>query len=109
MLVLSQVLVLINRRLGFHENTGCIFDFNEDRVSIVNSLKRLEIDSDCWNKIEEKYRQPVSDMLTALRSYLTPDEQTNKSTQPKTKEKDKSDSYYLKQLEKLSSQKGEKK
>lgn len=54
--------------LEFHDEiTGCLFDFNEDRDTIVKSLRRLLIEPACQQKIRPKYRAASLAMVAALR------------------------------------------
>jgi hypothetical protein len=66
---LSGFLAQINPRVEFHENTGCMFDFNEDRSTIVRNLKDLKIEEACMKKILLKYRIAVTSLLDALRQF----------------------------------------
>jgi hypothetical protein len=66
---LSGFLAQINPRVEFHENTGCMFDFNEDRSTIVRNLKDLKIEEACMKKILLKYRIAVTSLLDVLRQF----------------------------------------
>ncbi|HWT00860.1 MAG TPA: hypothetical protein VN256_11490 [Pyrinomonadaceae bacterium] len=69
MLVVAQLLVATSSRLGFHDDTGCVFDYNDDRVSIVKCIRDLKIEDDCLSMINKKYRPAALAMFDALRSY----------------------------------------
>jgi hypothetical protein len=92
----------MNKKIDYHVNRGCIFDENIDRVSIVRSLKKAEIERECLDKIEPKYRSAVEAMMTALRDYQRPAEATAPATKKKRQAKKRSDSYWLDQLNRLS-------
>ena len=69
-LVVAEVLALRNRRLEFHsENRGCLFDYNEDRASIVKVLKDPRIEDSCLQKIAPAQRTAAVALVEALRRY----------------------------------------
>jgi hypothetical protein len=69
-LVVAQLLVAIDYpALGFHDNRGCLFDYNEDRVSIVRVAKRPRIEANCLKKIRTVYRAAAVSLIDALRAY----------------------------------------
>ncbi len=66
-LITTTLLVATNDRLGYHEDTGCLFDYNESRTSLVDTLKRLHIDQDCLDKMPPGQRKAGRAMLMALK------------------------------------------
>jgi hypothetical protein len=95
---LSQLLVAMNKRLHFHENRGCIFDFNQERETIVDSIKKAQIEPDCLKLIKAKYRDATLTMLEVLVSYSEGPGQEA----PSQEEAENADaSYWLEQLNKL--------
>jgi hypothetical protein len=66
-LVVSALLVAINNDLDYHDDTGCIFDYNEDRASIVPALKSLTVDSQCLGKMSQVQVDATKSMLRVLR------------------------------------------
>jgi hypothetical protein len=64
--LLSIVLVAINPKLEYHDNTGCLFDFNEDRDTIVDSLRAAKIDAGCLKKMRPALREPAEAMVQSL-------------------------------------------
>lgn len=69
-LVVAQLLVAIDYPgLGFHANRGCLFDYNEDRVSIVKAAKRPRIEAACLRKIRTDHREAATRLVEALRAY----------------------------------------
>jgi hypothetical protein len=66
--VVSQLLVAIEPNLFYHDDSGCLFDFNEDRKSIVRGLKLMMIEDSCLQQINEKYRTSVMSLVAAIRS-----------------------------------------
>lgn len=68
--VLSALLVLMNSKLEFHDETrGCLFDLNYNRHDIVSSLRKPHVDESCLRKIKEKYRGIALDLLKAVAAY----------------------------------------
>ena len=54
MLVAAQVFVLRNDRMRYHAETrGCIFDFNDIRVDLVDSIRGMRIDPDCMTHFKD--------------------------------------------------------
>jgi hypothetical protein len=69
-MILADLLVRINPKLGYHDDTtGCLFDFNCDRDSIVKGIKRCGVDETCLAKMHDDFRQPTLDILKGLKSY----------------------------------------
>lgn len=68
-LVVAEVLTLLHRRLEFHPDRGCIFDYNEDRAGIVKVLKDPRIEDSCLRKIPLPQRPAAVALLEALRRY----------------------------------------
>jgi hypothetical protein len=95
-LVIAQVLATVNSRVSFHrKDTGCLFDFNQSRVSLVQTLRTLEIEPFCLEKIDARYRQPAAAMLNVLRSDAKPPAALPQFTARRD------DSFWLKQLSDL--------
>lgn len=70
-MAVSQLLALINR-LSYHPETrGCLFDFNEDRDSIVVAFRKPHIEPECLARIKPRYRGAAEALVTAIRTYST--------------------------------------
>jgi hypothetical protein len=55
MLVIGQLLALRNEHLDYHTETrGCVFDFNEQRGGLVQSLGSMRIDDSCLELIPDE-------------------------------------------------------
>jgi hypothetical protein len=82
MLVIGELLVDINsnKKLKYHKDTGCIFDFNEENEDIVHSLKELKIEDSCLALIDKEYRQAAADMIEVLRTYPNDEEEKKEET-----------------------------
>lgn len=106
MLVIGQLLATINKKVEFHfVDTGCLFDFNDDRVSVIESIKRAEIEPSCVALMDAKYREAAQAMMEALRNYRK--EETNDEPQKGVAAKEikpQTDSYWLNRLKSLSSE-----
>ncbi len=60
--------------LDFHdEDRGCLFDFNEDRRSIVPALRSPSIEESCVRKMRPRYRSAALAMIRSLDEYRPPD------------------------------------
>ena len=69
-LICSMLLVAVNPRLEYHrDNTGCMFDMNLDRESIVRSIREARIEERCLNQMIPKYRPVATALNEALRTY----------------------------------------
>lgn len=80
MLLVAALLVSRNERLCYHKvDTGCIFDYNESRESLVNSLRAMMIDNKCQEKM------PIEQRATALAMVRTLKGMKSKCAQPKEK------------------------
>jgi hypothetical protein len=67
--ILAQLMEALNPRLVFHEDRGCLFDFNEDREGIVKVLKNPRIDDVCLKRMKPERRATAQAMVEALRQY----------------------------------------
>lgn len=54
MLVATQVFALRNDMDYHAETRGCIFDFNENRVDLVESIRGMHIDPDCMTHFKDE-------------------------------------------------------
>ena len=70
---IAQLLTALNPRLGYHDNRGCLFDFNEERDTITDSLRDPRIEPECLGKIQPKYRDAASTLISLLSSYRQSD------------------------------------
>ncbi|MBB5696518.1 hypothetical protein [Muricoccus pecuniae] len=68
-MMLAQVLEeLLHPAVDFHkENRGCLFDFNEERATLVHTFRALRIEPSCLESIPEPYRTAAESMVGALR------------------------------------------
>ncbi|MEP6622355.1 MAG: hypothetical protein ABJE47_23735 [bacterium] len=60
-------------QIDFHDDDrGCLFDFNEQRGTLVPGLRTPAIEPDCLKKISAKYRDAATAMIDALATYQPP-------------------------------------
>lgn len=67
MLLIATLFVTITP-VGYHNiNTGCIFDYNSDRISLIDSIRAMQIDNGCQSIMEPKQVKTAKSMLTTLK------------------------------------------
>ncbi|MGZ5434804.1 MAG: hypothetical protein ACXWID_07515 [Pyrinomonadaceae bacterium] len=98
--VLGQFIAALNPRIEFHEDRGCLFDFNGDRDSIVEVIRTPHIEPGCLKRIKEKYRATAAALMELLRNY-SPEEELDESSQKQTASIV-DDKYWLDKLAELS-------
>jgi len=82
-IAVSALLAAVNPKVGFHDETrGCLFDYNDDRKTIVQSLKKMVIEPSCLDLITPKYRDAAEAMVKALREYSGPSPAERPATAP---------------------------
>lgn len=70
---LGSLLVAMNPGISFHDDAGCLFDYNYDRTKIARGLAAPNIDDDCLGKIKPGYRSMTRHLLQSLSSYKRSD------------------------------------
>jgi hypothetical protein len=71
-LIVSMLLATISPRVEYHDDTGCIFDFNQSRESIVETIRACKIDPECVELIRADARPAAEAMVGALRNLRMP-------------------------------------
>jgi hypothetical protein len=67
-IAISQLLATISPDVDYHaDNRGCMFDFNEDRDSIVESIRQAMVEPACLKKIQRGFRETATTLLDTLR------------------------------------------
>jgi hypothetical protein len=66
-LLVASLLIAVNGHLQYHDDTGCIFDYNGSRVSLANSIRRMRIDGSCLRTMTSDQRDAARQMLATLR------------------------------------------
>jgi hypothetical protein len=71
-IIIAQVLVAQfgSRGLGFHhDNRGCLFDFNENRTSIMDLVGKVQIEKACLKYIGPHFRDAALALVAFIRNY----------------------------------------
>jgi hypothetical protein len=73
-MMLAQILVALlhpqNPQIGFHfENRGCLFDFNDTRITLSQTLASMTIEPSCLREIPQPFRDAAERMVKLLRDY----------------------------------------
>lgn len=71
-IVISELLVAICENLGFHDDSGCLFDFNDDRDSLIKDVGNPLIEPTCMDKINPEYRDAAKSFVDFIRSIREP-------------------------------------
>ena len=66
-LLVSSLLIAVNDKLDYHDDSGCLFDYNGSRVSLVNTIKNLHIEGKCLDKMTSEQREAAISMLSSLK------------------------------------------
>jgi hypothetical protein len=53
-------------KLGYHENTGCVFDFDEERDTIKEKIIKPMIDKECRGAIPAAYRPAMDAFINYI-------------------------------------------
>lgn len=69
--ILAQILTAYNPRLVYHENRGCLFDYNASRVSLQTTIADLRIEESCLAKMLPRYRPAANALVELLRTWET--------------------------------------
>lgn len=65
-MLLPALLIAVNGKLEYHDDSGCLFDYNGSRVSLVSTLKAMQIEDRCLDVMSPEQRTAASAMLKAL-------------------------------------------
>ena len=68
-LMLSSLLVGLNPRLGFHADSGCLFDYNGARHTFASTIAKPRIEADCLKLVTPKFRDAASALVEAVEKY----------------------------------------
>jgi hypothetical protein len=70
-IIISQMLVaMFWPELSFHANRGCLFDYDESRITIVDKIRSPQIEPDCMNRIDARYHPALLAFLEFIRTYF---------------------------------------
>jgi len=83
----AGLLAAMNPKVDTHEDrtSGCLFDYNYDRSTIVLGLKKPLIEDRCLKDIREENRETAQSLVRALANYKPPGKQATKLPRPKKK------------------------
>jgi hypothetical protein len=65
-LVVSQLLVALNPRLSFHEDRGCLFDYDDARVTLIDKVRTPMIERRCMALIKPSLRDAAQSLVRLL-------------------------------------------
>ena len=71
-IVISELMVAICPKLGFHDDTGCLFDYNDDRDSLIKDVRNPLVEASCLDLIEPQYRDATTAFVEFIRSIREP-------------------------------------
>jgi len=66
-MLIPTLLIAANNNLSYHEDTGCLFDFNEARVTFADSIRNMRIDGPCLERMTPDQREAARGMVKALK------------------------------------------
>lgn len=66
-LIVTAILVATTAALEFHDDTGCVFDYNESRVSLVETIRELQIDDQCKKRLKRREFEALLEIIQALK------------------------------------------
>jgi hypothetical protein len=68
MLLVASLFMAVNEHLDYHRvDTGCIFDYNDDRDTLTTCIANLTIDEHCLAMMTREEVDAAKGMLTALK------------------------------------------
>lgn len=56
-------------KLGFHDDTGCLFDYDKSRTSLIGKVADPKIDPDCLEDIDPQYRDAAISLLNSVKTF----------------------------------------
>lgn len=69
-IIVSQLLTaMFYPKIGYHLDSGCLFDYDKRRVLIKNKAKDLKIEDTCMNLIPDPYRQSTTKILDYYKAF----------------------------------------
>lgn len=67
-IILAQMLVARHPKLVYHDDRGCLFDYNENKKSLTKNMRKLTIENECANKIGPADRDAVRSLIGFINS-----------------------------------------
>ncbi|MBS1956576.1 MAG: hypothetical protein JST89_20480 [Cyanobacteria bacterium SZAS-4] len=69
-MMVAQLMVALNEKVGFHrESRQCFFDYNDQRTTIVDCIKACQVDEQCLNLLEPRYRSSMEALVKTISKY----------------------------------------
>jgi hypothetical protein len=68
-LIVSSLLVGLNADLGFHPDSGCLFDYNGARHTLTNTIAKPRIEGDCLKLVKPRFKEAASALVEAVARY----------------------------------------
>lgn len=69
LVAVAQLVATLNPRIEYHDDVGCIFDYNQDHRAIVKSLRRPMIDKECLARLAPRFRDAAVALVEELGAY----------------------------------------
>jgi hypothetical protein len=66
-LLMPALLIAVNPQLGYHKDNNCLFDYNGNRVTLVSTLKNMQIDQHCMAEMSDEQRNAALAMVKAIK------------------------------------------
>jgi hypothetical protein len=68
-LIVTQLLVAASPHLDFHRNRGCLFDYDQERVTLIDKINKPHVSSTCLRRIPPHYRSAATGLIDVINSY----------------------------------------
>lgn len=65
-MLIPTLLIAANSNLRYHDDTGCLFDFNQARVTFIESIHNMMIDVQCKKRMTPDQWAAASGMVKAI-------------------------------------------
>ena len=67
-ILVAALLVAVNSKMKYHKkDSGCVFDYNGSRVSLVETIRAMQIERSCLEKLTSDQQEAGVSMLAALK------------------------------------------
>lgn len=67
---MASLFLGISSRLEPHDDTGCLFDYNGSRVSLVRNIRKPMIEASCMKRIPERYQAAAQAFVEVLSRFV---------------------------------------
>lgn len=70
MLIVAQLLIAVSSQLSYHDDVAdCIFNSVARRETVIEAIKKLDLEPECVARVAHKYREAASTLIGALRTH----------------------------------------